>query len=267
MKSGKIIKRFILLLSLVMLITSTIGTTYGYIVTSSNSAANTFVPSASEPEDITVTIEVVKKMKNTGTLSIAPAGFAFVLENTASGEKKTLETDQNGVGAFTLGFTSADAEKLYTYKLWETNDGREGVTYDTRVYDISVDICSETDGKPTATVTVNGKATEKAVLEFINTYHTPNGGATKTGDNSNGLFWLILAIFSGGICLLLITRSRTAVKKRASDKTEPGAPEGFERCALCGRLTPIPVSMPVDWREDYEMGFGQICIYCKKEMR
>lgn len=267
MKAGKLIKRFVLLMLLVLLNTATIGTTYCYIVTSSDSAANTFVPSASEVEDIAVTIEVIKKIKNTGASSIDPAGFVFVLENTVSGEKTKLETDHNGVGAFALGFTPADAGKVYTYKLSETNDGREGVTYDSKVYDISVCVSLTADNKLMSTVTIDGDITQKAVAEFVNTYHTPNGGATKTGDNGNGLFWLILAIFSGGICLLLITRSRTAAKKRVSNKAEPGTLEGFERCALCGRLTPIPVSMPIDWREDYEMGFGQICIYCKKTMR
>ncbi len=267
LKAEKLIKRFVLLMLLVLLNMSTIGTTYCYIVTSSDSAANTFVPSVSEVEDIVVTIEVIKKIKNTGTSTISPAGFEFVLENALDRDKASAKSDTQGNAVFALSFTAADMGKVYTYKLSEYNDGREGVTYDTRAYDISVHICSETDSKPIAAVTVNGKATEKAVLEFVNTYHAPNDGATKTGDNGNGLFWLILAIFSGGICLLLITRSRTAAKKRVSNKAEPGAPEGFERCALCGRLTPIPVSMPVDWREDYEMGFGQICIYCKKAMR
>lgn len=44
-------------------------------------------------------------------------------------------------------------------------------------------------------------------------------------------------------------------------------PEEFERCAMCGAVTCIPISMPVDWRENYEMGFGQICSKCANEAK
>ena len=38
----------------------------------------------------------------------------------------------------------------------------------------------------------------------------------------------------------------------------------YERCVLCGEETPVPAAMPVQWREDYELGCGQLCIACKK---
>ena len=41
--------------------------------------------------------------------------------------------------------------------------------------------------------------------------------------------------------------------------------EEYEYCVLCGALTSIPVSMPIDWRENYEIGFGQICAECAKK--
>ena len=43
--------------------------------------------------------------------------------------------------------------------------------------------------------------------------------------------------------------------------------EEFERCVICGKLTCIPISMPVDWRENYEIGLGQICAECAKKER
>lgn len=43
--------------------------------------------------------------------------------------------------------------------------------------------------------------------------------------------------------------------------------EEFERCVICGKLTCIPISMPVDWRENYEIGLGQICAACTKKQR
>ena len=44
MKTGKIIRRIAMVISLVMLITFTVGTTYGYMVTSTDPITNVFVP-------------------------------------------------------------------------------------------------------------------------------------------------------------------------------------------------------------------------------
>lgn len=38
--------------------------------------------------------------------------------------------------------------------------------------------------------------------------------------------------------------------------------EEFERCILCGAITDVPISMPIDLRENYEVGVGQICDIC-----
>ena len=38
--------------------------------------------------------------------------------------------------------------------------------------------------------------------------------------------------------------------------------EEFERCVICGALTSVPISMPVDCRENYVIGLGQICAEC-----
>ncbi len=38
--------------------------------------------------------------------------------------------------------------------------------------------------------------------------------------------------------------------------------EEFERCILCGAITDVPISLPIDLRENYEVGVGQICSAC-----
>ncbi len=43
--------------------------------------------------------------------------------------------------------------------------------------------------------------------------------------------------------------------------------EEFERCIMCGELTCVPISMPVDWRENYEVGLGQVCAECARKQR
>ena len=44
--------------------------------------------------------------------------------------------------------------------------------------------------------------------------------------------------------------------------TENANNEQFECCIMCGVLTCIPVDMQVDWRENYEVGCGQLCAEC-----
>lgn len=39
-------------------------------------------------------------------------------------------------------------------------------------------------------------------------------------------------------------------------------PEEFEHCIMCGALTCVPISMPIDLRENYEIGMGQLCAEC-----
>lgn len=181
---------------------------------------NTFVPVVPDPEDIAVKVEVDKTVKNTGEAKIGPEGFEFVLENTISGEKLTLNSGPDGKATFTLPFTADDIGKIYTYKLSETDKGAVGMTYDVKVYDISVSITLSEDDKLLANVVMNGHITENPVAEFVNTYHAEIPDTPQTGDNSNITFWIIMMIVSGTACIFLaITgkRYRAREKRRSSN--------------------------------------------------
>ena len=56
-------------------------------------------------------------------------------------------------------------------------------------------------------------------------------------------------------------------KKEIASTEKAPSTEEFERCVICGKLTCVPISMPVDWRENYEIGLGQICAECAKKER
>lgn len=43
--------------------------------------------------------------------------------------------------------------------------------------------------------------------------------------------------------------------------------EQFERCILCGILTDIPISTPLEFRENYEVGCGQMCYDCHQMLQ
>ena len=176
---------------------------------------NTFSPVVSEPDDIEVNIGVNKTVKNTGVLSIAPAGFEFVLENTVSGEKMALKSDENGKAVFVLPFTATDVGKTYTYKLSETNDGMTGVTYDTKVYDISIPITLDSDNKLVSTITMDGKAVNDVVARFENTYYTDQTTTPPTGDDSNVTFWFIMMIISGTTCIVLVLLDKRYTRSKS----------------------------------------------------
>lgn len=174
---------------------------------------NTFIPNVTEPDNISVNIGVNKTVKNTGVSSIGPAGFEFVLENIASGEKIAVKSDKNGNSVFSLPFTTADIGKTYIYKLSEINNGIKGVTYDNKVYDITVTITLDEDNKLQALVSMNGDVTENPIAEFVNIYYTELIDSPQTGDNSNLTFWFVMMILSAASCIFLATINKKQISK------------------------------------------------------
>ena len=175
---------------------------------------NRFVPALPQPDDIYVDIAVKKTVKNTGNTSIGPDGFEFILENTVSGEKQMLRSDENGNAVFNVPFTASDDGKTYLYKLYENNNGINGITYDTRVYEISVAIGVDSGNKLTAMTTVNGKKVDKAVAEFENIYYLEQSAPPSTGDNSNVIFWFVMLMVSGtAFAVLVLVEKRCKCSK------------------------------------------------------
>lgn len=174
---------------------------------------NAFLPAVPDPEDIVVNIAVDKIVKNTGTATISPEGFEFVLENTESGEKITLNTDANGKELFALPFTAEDAGKTFTYKLSETDKRLKGVTYDKKVYDIHITVTLGGDNKLVASITVDGKTVTNVVAKFENIYYGENPNFPQTGDNSNTAFWFLMMLVSGTACVVLVVLDKRYMTK------------------------------------------------------
>ena len=59
------------------------------------------------------------------------------------------------------------------------------------------------------------------------------------------------------------TIDKQTEKSETTEKTP--VKEELERCVICGKLTYIPVSMPIELRENYAIGMGQICDECAKK--
>lgn len=55
-------------------------------------------------------------------------------------------------------------------------------------------------------------------------------------------------------------------KKEAAIVKNTLITEEFERCVLCGELTSVLISTPINLRENYEVGCGQVCRFCKQKL-
>ena len=176
------------------------------------------------PDDTFVDIEVKKIVKNTSEVKIGPEGFNFVLENKDTAERILLTSNDNGKVNYRLPFTAADSGKIFTYTLCELNEGVFGMTYDDRVYEISVEVTLSQENTLVTSVTVNGKKTDRVVTEFENIYHVEKPVNPTTSDRSNLTLWIVLAVVSGTTFIILLL---IEIKKRKEEKEEP-VPITFE---------------------------------------
>jgi pilin isopeptide linkage protein len=168
---------------------------------------NVYTP---DPDALELDITAVKTVVNTTEQEIGPEDFIFLLENVTLGTSMTARSDAEGLAAFRLIFTADDIGKTYTYKLSEVNDGREGVLYDTTVYNISIFITLDEDNTLRATILNNGAEVAEAVGAFENTYSPPDN--PKTGDTRLSV-WIAMMILSAGSVLTLTTWGKRKEKE------------------------------------------------------
>ncbi len=128
--------------------------------------------------------------------------FTFELYSE-QGEK--LATAKNTAdGKIIFPAIEVDEAGEYIYTLRETKGNAEGITYDQRVYTVTVDVTDNGKGEFVIGYTYtdnSGKDYEKA--EFANTYTAPVvpdiPDIPKTGDTKNLSLWIALLFVSGGI--------------------------------------------------------------------
>ncbi len=151
---------------------------------------NVYTP---KPTDITVDVNVDKKVESTSEATISPEGFEFMLEKLGTDEKLYVTSDANGDAKFVLTFTEDDIGNTYTYKLTEVAGDVYNVIYSEAVYTITVAITLGEDNNLVATLTMNELAAETLTAEFVNIYND----IPKTGDDTDLRLWTLVLIISG----------------------------------------------------------------------
>lgn len=183
-----------LLLCGAVIAATALPSTVAYIADSSNTVHNTFRVEYLPPKDITVPLRVHKTVECMGEERIGPAGFSFLLENMDTGETVTLTSQVDGWATTNLAFTADDVGKTYRYHLLEISGGREFVTYDDRVYDITVALRLNERHEMYALLTMDGIETDRLTAEFMNLYQVM--AIPDTGDSAQPILWLAMLIIS-----------------------------------------------------------------------
>lgn len=182
------------------------------------SFSNVYIPpEAPKPDDIQVTVTANKTVKNTGDLFMEPDNFTIQLENTDTGELLSARTDEQGVATFDLTFTADDVGKNFTYRMFELDEGADGVTYDAKIYTVTVKIRLSEDNKLVAQCLVDGFEMETPAADFINVYHKMQPASPPTGDSFPYVIWFVVLAVSGVACAVLVILGIRHRKRKEQD--------------------------------------------------
>ena len=182
-----------------------------YMAANSNTLHNTFRVVYLPPQDIIVPVRIQKSMVNLSDEEIGPGGFDFHLVNTDTQENIVATSADDGSASMNLTFTADDVGKTYHYRLYELNTGRENMTYDETIYDISISLMLNERHEMSAVLAVNGTPVTEIVAEYENKYYVPVP-LPDTGDPARLMLWTAMLILSGA-GLIVTKRSKNIFRR------------------------------------------------------
>ena len=139
------------------------------VQTGSNTFVNVYKPSEGNTGDDPDTVLGGEKVLIGKTLQ--GGEFTFIVEALEGApEPPFKEVTNNKDGTFNFGNITFDTPGVYKYKITEKIEGRDGYTYDGRVYIVTYTVVNNNEtGKldVTRTITVDGKETDSIIFENI----------------------------------------------------------------------------------------------------
>ncbi len=176
-------------------------------------------------EDYKLNIEISKSVLKKGGENLLPKDFTFVLTEVdangniiANGVTGTVKSDEYGQAKFAEIEVEENTTRYFTVS--ETNDSKEHVTYDTKVYTICV---AHGGGNVTVTCNPDGELKDNVLtLFFQNEYDytipnkTPEPDPTlpdvpKTGDSSMMKLWIAMIVIG---TIGFVSTAAYAVRRR-----------------------------------------------------
>ena len=200
-----------LLVCVAVAIVSAPPSSLAYMAASSNTLHNTFRVVYLPPQDIIVPVRIQKSMVNLSDEEIGPGGFDFHLVNADTQETIVATSADDGSASMNLTFTADDVGKTYHYRLYELNTGRENITYDETVYDISISLVLNERYEMSAVLALNDAPVTEIVAEYENKYYVPVP-LPDTGDPARLMLWTAMLILSGA-GLIVMKRSKNIFRR------------------------------------------------------
>ncbi|MBE6108024.1 MAG: hypothetical protein E7192_05230 [Erysipelotrichaceae bacterium] len=164
-----------------------------------------------KPDDISITLNVKKTVKNTGTESRGPEGFVFILEKDGTEIAKAI-SDEDGNAYFTLILSERDLGSS-SYRIVESHENEAYVTYSTNVYDFDIEVQKEQNILKSKII-YKGAETDALTAEFENIYHhvikQPN--AANTSDDSHLMEYALTCALSLIMMIFMILFRKKLVK-------------------------------------------------------
>ncbi len=183
------------------------GSAQSYIQMTNDSYTAEFENKFIISENAIEKLNILKEMKNLGTLTLEPKGFKFILKDENNITVGTFETDEDGEAEISFTYGLADVGRTFTFTLEEVDTGLENVTYDDEIYTIVVKVVLDDDNKvdlefeitTSEETPVNGDT-----MTFVNSY---DEDIPATGDSTLliGAGIVLLAIVGGAV---VFTRKR-----------------------------------------------------------
>lgn len=125
-------------------------------------------------ESATVELEVEKRVE--GDVPSTPEDYVFVLEGKGDAPMPSEDTvTVAGEGRSSFPEITFTEPKTYQYTVREVPGSSEDCTYDTSVYDVTVEVLTDDDGNLSTAVWAEkqGSDTKVSSIEFVNTYDSP----------------------------------------------------------------------------------------------
>ncbi|MBE5762185.1 MAG: hypothetical protein E7334_09330, partial [Clostridiales bacterium] len=161
------------------------------VITKNNASADSlsFV-NRYEAEPAEVEISGTKEF--TGSVSLAKDMFSFVLKDDSGTDIETVKNGVPTVKEFTFSKLTFDKAGTYNYTVSEVVPGQNppnGITYDTKEYNVTVNVTDNGSGKLSASVVYTVGGIANGTIAFTNTYSAAptrtslSGNKTVTGGN------------------------------------------------------------------------------------
>lgn len=180
------------------------GVSVTYTVNGTANGVMAFENTFTNPDPVTITIDVTKIVENKTEPGITAKDFEILLYE-GDVQRGVAKTGENGKAGFQITYGLEDVGKTVTYKVAEKKGKVAGVTYDETVHTVKVTVAAKEDG--TLYTIINDKEASSVAVSFKNIYEKP---ATPVTGDDFPVFLVggLLLISAAAFVVLLLTKKK-----------------------------------------------------------